>query len=406
MKADLASGITLLLTLAVSSSGITGVTDESDPLLDGLIQLLAEVDEAAVQLDLLRGMREGLEGRRNVLPPDSWAKARAKLRSSESTEVREEAMLLAVRFGDASAVEELRRTLHDTGAATPRRLRALTALVGARVARLGSDLRALLADRALRGAALRSLAAYEDAETPAAILEVYSSLGDTEKSDAISTLASRRNYARSLLRAVEDGTVAARELSSVTARQLRAFEDAEIDAQLDGLWGRVRSSSEERRQLIARYEKLLTPEVPVSADLASGRRTFARVCGSCHKMYGVGGDVGPELTGSDRRKLLYILENVLDPNAVVADAYRMATVVTTRGRVISGILRESNEQRLVVQTTNEQLTIPAGDVLRSELSAMSIMPEGLFRDLTLEEVRDLVAYLATDRQVPLPGHDG
>lgn len=390
------------LLWAPAAARATGEHEDSDSVLEGLVQLLLDVDEPAVELDLLRGLREGLEGRRDVLAPASWAKARVKLRSSESVDVREEATRLALLFGDEDAQKELRKTLLDGEAPPALRNRALRSLVDARVPGLGADLRGLLAATALRAPALRALATYADAETPAAILAIYASLPDAEKGDAISTLASRRSYASALLAAVAEGRVPVRDLSSVTARQLRAFGDAELDARLDALWGKVRTSSEERRQLIQQYEKLLTPDLLRSADLTSGRKTFRRVCGSCHKMFGDGGDVGPELTGSDRRKLLYVLENVLDPNAVVANAYRMVTVVTAQGRVVSGIVRESNEQRLLLQTTNERLTIPSDDVLSTEVSSMSIMPEGLLHDLTPEEVRDLVGYLASDQQVALP----
>lgn len=394
--------MTVLLAITfVAAVGVTqrdAPSEDPDPVLEGLVQLLLDVEEPEVQLDLLRGLREGLEGRRDVAAPGNWAKAYARLQSTDSPDVREETTLLALLFGEARAEKELRRTLLDPAAPVARRKRALAALVGAKVSGLPVDLRTLLEDPEMRGAALRALAAYDDVETPAAILAVYASLGDAEKADAVSTLASRLTYARALLDAVEGGQLPARDISSVTARQLRAFGDDELSARLQQLWGRVRASSEERKKLVASYKELLTPDVLASADLVNGQRAFQRSCGSCHKMYGIGGDVGPELTGSDRRKLHYVLENVLDPNAVVADAYRMATVVTADGRVVSGIVREKDEHRLMIQTTNERLTIPAGDVLHFELSTVSIMPEGLFRDLKLEEVRDIVAYLASSRQ--------
>ena len=72
----------------------------------------------------------------------------------------------------------------------------------------------------------------------------------------------------------------------------------------------------------------------------AGRAVFNRACLSCHRMFGAGGDVGPELTGSDRANPDYILENVLDPSAAVNRDYTMSNVATTDGRLLSGIIRD------------------------------------------------------------------
>ena len=100
-----------------------------------------------------------------------------------------------------------------------------------------------------------------------------------------------------------------------------------------------------------------TQEAP--ADPAGRPGVFNRTCLSCHKFFDAGGDVGPELTGSDRANPDYILENVLDPSAAVSRDFTVTNVATTDGRLVSGIIREQTPTSLVVQTANEGSFFPA-----------------------------------------------
>ena len=111
-------------------------------------------------------------------------------------------------------------------------------------------------------------------------------------------------------------------------------------------------------------------------------------------MYGEGGDIGPELTGSNRDNLDYVLENVLDPSASVGNDYKLVNVATTDGRLISGIIKERTDAALILRTPNDLVVIPKDEIEAEKPSTASMMPEGLFGTLTDDEVRDLVAYLA------------
>ena len=118
-------------------------------------------------------------------------------------------------------------------------------------------------------------------------------------------------------------------------------------------------------------------------------------------LFGMGGRIGPDLTGSNRWDLDYILQNVVDPNAVIPNDYRTTVVETTDGRVLSGIVMARDEQKLVLQTLTEVLPVPAGEVKSIQQSPLSMMPENLLLPLKEPEVRDLIAYLGQARQLPL-----
>ena len=119
-------------------------------------------------------------------------------------------------------------------------------------------------------------------------------------------------------------------------------------------------------------------------------------------MFGEGGDVGPDLTGSDRANVDYVLENVFDPSASVGRDFLLHTIATTDGRLISGIIREQNPQRLVVQTVNERIILPVEDLDAVKASNASMMPEGLFEGLADDDLKALISYLRSPTQVLLP----
>ena len=139
--------------------------------------------------------------------------------------MRAASLLLSLLFGGDQAVALLKAAATDPSAAADWRRSALEALVERRVPGLAPWLQQLLDDPALRGPALRALAAYDDPETPQAILRRYAALTEAERDDAVTTLASRPASALALLDAVAAGTVPRRDLSATTARQLQAFGD-------------------------------------------------------------------------------------------------------------------------------------------------------------------------------------
>src|SRR5208282_133459 len=102
----------------------------------------------------------------------------------------------------------------------------------------------------------------------------------------------------------------------------------------------------------------------------------------CHTLYGVGGKVGPEITGANRASLDYLLENILDPSAVIPKEYTSTVIELKDGRVITGIIKGETPAAYTVVTANETLTIPRGDVDKLKTSEVSMMPDDLLKDLS------------------------
>ncbi len=370
--------------------------------LDPVVQPTANATDAALQRDVARGLFDALNGRRQIPMPKNWPALAAKLAQHAEADVRDKGLLLSVIFGDASAQATLRRRVADAAAPEHARQQALQALVQAKADGLLALLQFLVSDRALRAVAIRGLAAFDDASTAKVILDDYAKLTPEEKADAINTLVSRPNWAVALLEGVKEGRLSAKDISPFAARQIQVLKDARIEPLLTATLGQVRSVSQDKAAQVARYKKLLTPEALKRAEVSHGRALFKRTCGACHKMFDDGGTLAPELTGSGRSDLNYILENVLDPNAVLWNRYAATYFETGDDQLITGIVLQENESTVTIQTQTGTITLPRKDITSRTESKLSMMPEGLFDQLSEQEVIDLVAYLQSPAQVPLP----
>ena len=370
--------------------------------LDALVGVLKEVDDPAFHLDILKGISAALKGQRNIKIPKGWKEIAPKLAKSPNAEVRQLSQSLSLTFGSKAALDALRKVLMDEKAKLADRKKALGALVAARDVRLPNALRGLLQNEALRREALLGLGAFEDAKTPPAILKIYSELDTAGKRDALTTLASRVLFAKALMEAVTSGAVKANELPADIVRQLRAHGVKEINAQLDKVWGVSRSTPAAKLKEIAKYKKLLEAKVNRPANLPRGRVLFQRTCGQCHKLYGEGGEIGPDITGSNRNNLDYLLTNMLDPNAEIPNDYRTTILRTKDNRVLVGVIRRNEGQSVTIATPAEVVTVAKRDVAAIDPQNFSMMPEGLVLALKEDELRDLVAYLRGNQQVALP----
>ncbi len=278
-------------------------------------------------------------------------------------------------------LKDMRATLTSTKADLPSRQAALTALLDVHDKELAPVLQKLVSEKDLSGAAIRALASYDDPKTPDVLLAVFSSLTAEEKRDALNTLASRPAYGKALLEAVAAKKVTANDLPAETIRQLRNLNDKELDKRIAEVWGIVRTTPADRVRLIAEWKKKLNNPAQ-SDDLALGRALFAKTCMQCHTLYGIGGKVGPDITGSNRSNLDYLLENILDPSAVIPNDYKATLINLKNGRVITGIVRGETPNALTVITANETLTVPINEIDSRQISDKSMMPDDLLKPLS------------------------
>ncbi len=364
-----------------------------DPGARLLVQQLETVEDGRIQSDLLRGMLRGLEGRRTIAQPASWPVCYQRLSVSPNQEVRDQAMRLALIFDDPVALRQLRDRAADDQLPAAERIRAIDALVGRRPPALASLLLGLVADGNVRRAALRGLAYYDDPATFPTIVSAYDTMDPVARQQALQTLASRRDWARQLMDVLESQQISPRDVTAYTARQIQSLGDAELTRRLREVWGDIRTTDADRRQRIERYRRQLTATVISHADLVHGRAVFEKQCATCHRFFELGGSIGPDLTGAQRTNLDYLLENILDPSAMVARDYRMQVLELTDGRVMTGLVEAENDQAVTLLTVSERLVVPVAEIEERHESDVSMMPDGLLNPLTPAEIRDLIGFL-------------
>ena len=351
------------------------------------------------QSDILEGILKGLEGRRSVAAPKNWADAYHQLRSNPDQQTRRNATRLALIFNDRSAIRDLRADAADPEVKAAFRIEAINSLVQKQDQNLSALLFRLLTDHSVRQSAIRGLASFNDGETPDQLFKHYASFDPSTRMDALQTLASRKPWAYRLLTALEEDEIPRRDISSYTARQIHGFNDASLTRRLTKAWGKLNDSSTEKQKQIESYRKRLSAKILAKADPAAGHELFKIACAVCHKLFNEGNIIGPELTGSQRTNLDYLLENIIDPSASVASDYQMQILELKDGRTISGFPVGQNASSLTIRTLNDQIIVPRNEIAKTTQTTKSIMPDGLFQAMTAEQVSNLVRYLQSAEQV-------
>jgi putative membrane-bound dehydrogenase-like protein len=331
---------------------------------------------------------------------ENWPGSIAMLRNGETPRLKQVVYELSVLEGESGedwGIQLARTRLADSKATIPDRELALSLLVQIKDTKTAPALFQLIQNDApglLRRKAIQALASLKDAETPKILGAVLPKLSSNELPDAIITLASTKEGAKALLKAVQAKTIPATSLSPFLIRQLSAFDDPEISALIKSAWGDVNAPKADLAQRTKKYRDLLTPAALAKGNAVTGKSIFMATCGACHKLFGEGQNVGPDITGSNRADLNYLLENVLDPNAVIGKAYQLNVFTMKDGRVMTGVIKDENTAAVkIAMMGGVEFTLSMADISKREVSKLSTMPEGLFDALPPEMVVDLVRYL-------------
>ena len=255
------------------------------------------------------------------------------------------------------------------------------------------DWLSLLENQSRRNQAIVELAAFDDPAIAAAILRPYRRYLTDDRQATMATLSSRVSFAGTLLRAIKNGMVPRSDLSAFHARQIYNLSDDGLNALLEQVWGQLRQSPENKQAQIKSWQANLTPDRLGDGNIVNGKSLFQRSCASCHTLFGEGGSLGPPLDGGDRQNLYYLLENLIDPGAVLPQDYRMNVLTLKDGRVLSGNITAQSRHTITIAGPNSAEVIPVSEIIEQSQTEQSTMPEGLLQTMDEREVVDLIAYL-------------
>ena len=339
--------------------------------------------------DIIRGMSAALKGFSQVAKPKHWDEFAAASNNAQPELLRD----LNLVFGSGRAVDELIALVKDQDGDANARRSAFDSLMRNPKPDQFGFVRGLINDKVLGAAARTALAKFGDQDVPKALLANWPDRSIEWRAANVNTLISRAAWTKPLLDTIAAGKIKRDEISPFQARQIRSQNDAALTEQLTQVWGELRDTPEAKKAELAKWQAALKPEALSKADTAKGKMLFSAVCASCHKLFGEGAVLAPDLTGSDRHNLDYLIGNIVDPNAMVPADYRVSVIKLKDGRTLTGVLPEQNERTLTVQTPAERVVIERSQIVEQQQLPASLMPEGLLEALGEENVRNLFAYL-------------
>lgn len=394
--AEFAAGCSFPTTRRLIARRLAEMIEAQPGPIDTL--LTKSLTDSAILGDVLQGMEEAFAGRYKLTAPASWN----QVVKQSPPELRERAQRLSLIFGDGRALSELTAIVRDEKAPLAQRKSALATLISQKPDDLRAVCESVLNVRSLNTVAVGGLTQFDDVALGEKLARNYRTFYPAERPALIEALTARASFAQALLKNIRDGKIPRSDLSAAQARQIRSFADEALTRELTEVWGELRDSPADKQAAIDSWKAKLTPDVLAQADKSQGRAVFQKTCASCHRLYGHGGTIGPDLTGGGRASLDYLLLNMLDPSATVGAEYRTSVIVLKDGRVLTGIVASKNDRTLTLQTAQERLTLTVSDIEETKPQTTSLMPDGQLQTLSEEQVRDLVSYLSHPVQVPLP----
>jgi putative heme-binding domain-containing protein len=344
---------------------------------------------------LLAGLEKGFAGRSAGEVPrdlrqavvDAWA---AGASGSSVT--------LGLRLGHGPAVEKALALVADEKADRATRLaclRILGEIDEPRCVPILLDVVRRSPAAPVRQEALAALTRYPDEKIGRAVLALYPAAlpeAGGVRGAAHTLLASRPAWSRLLLEAVDAGKINPRTLPAEVVQKMQLHRDREVARLLAKHFGRVRAGTpQEKQREILRVAKVLKAG---KGDARAGHKVYTDTCAKCHKLFGQGGEVGPELTGYERTNAMYWMENIVDPSAIIREEYTTFVIRTSDGRTLTGLVANQDRTTVSLRDQEGRLTrIARAKIDDMRASPVSLMPEGQLKTLTDQQVRDLFAYL-------------
>ncbi len=364
-------------------------------------ELAPKTQLAAAALD---GLIEAAKSK-GAPPTTDLAPIFAKLTANPA--LADKAQRLAAAFGDKSAARLLIARINDPKAGTEERLRGISAAREAKTDAARDELLKLIkaplasVDASLKTEAVAALAAFGGYEYAYPVIDTWKEFAPATRVTAAETLVRSTKSARALIAGVEKGVVLPRDISATARRTLAQSEDSTIADSADRLLGKYRKPGADKLKLIDDKKNMI---LNGTADLKNGYEVAKRTCYVCHKFYGEGADVGPELTGVGRSSLDSLLHNIIDPNEVIGAGYETTEVELKDDTTISGRVVEESDTRIKLLASGpSEHTLAKSDIKLMNgkpairKTTLSLMPEGL-EQIPDKDFRDLVMFILNPPQ--------
>ncbi len=341
---------------------------------------------------------------RQASPGDNAAKSPADVTPRLTTRVTEQWqarphdavwLRLALWLGLPGAEQQALATAKSSDLDQATRLASLDVLGDAKAPLTAVELASLVSPaqpEPVQIAALGVLGRWDNPRVAEVLLARYATLSASVQSRVRDVLLARSNSARALLAEVAADKIDRKSVPLEQVRQALAHNNAQLNESIRELWGSLAPATSEQR--LAEVRRLNNDVRAAAGDRGAGHAVFKKHCAACHELFGEGGKVGPELTTANRKDRHFVLTSLVDPSGVIRKEYASYSLHTSEGRVLTGLIVEQDAATVTVRDAKAQDNV----VRRSEIealeeSAVSLMPENLYRELKPQDLRDLFSYL-------------
>lgn len=352
--------------------------------------------DTAVRVAALAGLADGLQhgGRARIALPASQAALLGML-AAEQQDVARAALPAAssMHLAPTAQLEALMRQAAAafSSAAPEQRREWAVGILGldasGKYLTLLANLLTPSQPEAVQLAAARALSGLESRDATPVLLERWRASTGKVRDVLLRAFFSDRKRLPVLLEAIQNGTVQPWTLGPARTRQLLQHEDPATKKQAQA----ILSEPESNRKPV--YEKYL-PAITRPGRPERGRQIFARACSECHKVDGVGHELGPDLRSVSKRYKETLLADILMPNQNIEGGYEEYLLETADGREVTGILAKETPTTLTLRRRKgDEDTILRSSVKSLRSLSVSPMPEDLEKSIGVDEMADLIAFI-------------
>lgn len=236
-----------------------------------------------------------------------------------------------------------------------------------------------------------------DIETRMLVPQHWEQLTPAARNSAVSMLLAHPVTLANTLTIMDSGAISPSVVSVDQRLLLLKHPKQEIRTAAEKLFGGAVSAN--RREVAGVYQAALEH----TGNAEAGAGVFRRVCSRCHRINGEGHNVGPDISDTRARAADALLYDILDPNRRVDPQYSEYVIVTTEGQLLNGLLvAESNTDITLRQPEGRQQTIARDRIEEMRATGKSLMPEGIEKDITVQQMADILAFLRSAE----PGRGG
>src|SRR5215468_8563434 len=238
----------------------------------------------------------------------------------------------------------------------------------------------------LQVAAIDSLSSFGDPNIAATLLSSWKNYTPEVRQKALSALLSERGRMKVLMKALEDGQV--ERTMADPAMQARLYEhpDKEVAERARRFF---KQEAGEREAAVASYRDALN----LTGDVNRGRDIFGSTCAKCHTPQKGRPRIGADLSGINNKTKEELLNSILNPSAAIEPRFVNYVLTMKDGRIFDGILANETPGAITLRNADGDVTILRKNIAELRASSLSLMPDGMEKTLTKQQVADLIAYL-------------